>query len=154
MSYNKIITVNPVIDIAGAYASGDQMGAIIEIPAILPTNGGLAKLISVVVVDKDDEGGAFDLMLWSASVTLAADNAAVSISDADALLFLGKVAIASADYEDVGGAKLATKTGVAIPVTGASTSKSVYLSLISKDSKTYTATSDLVIKLGFEVLKG
>ena len=68
-----------------AYTDGDQLGAIISLT--MASAGGI--IIAATLVDKANIVGAVDCFIYDRSVTLASDNAADAISDADALFKLG-----------------------------------------------------------------
>lgn len=73
-----------------AYASGDQVGTEITLSSIVRTGkGGIIQ--SAAAIDKAKVMGAFDLYLFNAATTPAADNAANSWSDADMLNCLGVI---------------------------------------------------------------
>lgn len=136
-----------------AYSSGDQLGLIAPITGALNTAGGSSKLISLVVIDKNDQTAAqMEVLFWSQSITLATDNAAVSISDADSLYCLGKITIAATDWEDVGANKIATKYALGLPLRSTSipSSQNIYVSLITKGTPTYTESNPIVLKFGIE----
>ena len=73
------ITV-PGIVAAVAYAANDQMGSVFSFP--VPIHG---SILEARFHDLDDEGLNKELWLFKATPTLAADNAAFSIADADNL---------------------------------------------------------------------
>ena len=146
--YQKVISVTPVVG-TSIYASGDQLGAIGRIQNAINLEGGSSKLLSLTLQDKADQTAIqLEVLLWSRSVTLATDNAAVSISDADSDYFLGRVSIVTDDWEDIGGVKVATKTGLHIPLQSSNGSKDIYFSLVSKGTPTFGTASDLVLKFG------
>ena len=68
-----------------AYTAGDTLGTIITLTAV-SANGIIE---SVQLVDKANIVGAVTIFVFDRSVTLAADNAAFAISDADMLFCLG-----------------------------------------------------------------
>lgn len=142
--------ITPVLD-TSAYADGDVLFAPVPIETILPIESGTILLQSVHVIDVSDQGAAFDLVFFEGPVTLGTLNAAVSISDADALLSLGRVQVLSGDYYDVGGARIATvgNCGVLLRgAEGASARKVLYVGGISRGTGTYAANG-LALRLGF-----
>lgn len=109
----------PTLD-ASAYAANDVLFTATEIPSAVYA-GKAALLAGVTVIDKDDQAAAgLDLYFFTVgTASMGARNApATSISDADAEEFLGRVSIASADWEDVGGAKIARVNAGNIPLIG------------------------------------
>jgi hypothetical protein len=147
--------VTPVLDTA-IYASGDVLFIATEI--ITCVYAGCAAIIpEIVVIDKDDEGAAFDLYFFSATASMGALNAAAtSISDADTAKYLGKVVIATSDYEDEGGAKVArVKTPSTadnpspIFVAGDASATSIFVIGVSRGTPTYTTASDIILRIPF-----
>lgn len=142
-------TVTPTIT-AAAYAQGDVMGALTKLEAILPESSGAIHLRTVNVVDKSQTKDAFDVHLFSTSVTVAADNAAHSVSDAEMLAsFVGKVAVAAADFADTAANSYATKTPDLL-VRGQS-GKDLWLLLVCTDAGgcDYASTTDLSFRLTY-----
>lgn len=109
----------------GTYSSGDVIASAIEIPQIVrgPNMSGL--LVDVTLIDTTDTGIALDLFFFDRfisfgvgdgtplgillTITRSAFAGTPTILDADAKAgILFPVPIATTDYKDVGGAKVAT----------------------------------------------
>lgn len=78
------------------YAAGDQLGNQYTFANAARVSGGTGRITSVVLMDEADTIGAVDVVFFDRSVTLAADNATFSISDADLLFVQGYVQLAGA----------------------------------------------------------
>lgn len=145
------ITVTPTLD-TSAYASGDYM-AKGSIAGALEKNSGIAKLVSLQVLDEAKQKVAFDILFFDADPTVAsAVNAAIDISDAEMAKYLGFVAVAAGDYlTDLAGSSIATKSNIQLMLEGSesSPSTSLYYVLVTRGAPTYAASS-LKIKFGFE----
>jgi hypothetical protein len=72
-----------------AYTSGDQLGTILTFANAVRQTGATGVIQSATLLDQSQVIGAVDLFLFTQSVTLAADNAAASFSDADMLNCVG-----------------------------------------------------------------
>ena len=131
-----------------AYASGDVLAETQEIANAVPTPGGATALHSLMVIDKDDQGQGLDLVFFSADVSLGAENAAVSISDADAVAILGIVSVAASDFIDLGGCRVASIKSIGLALRAADASRSIYVAAISRGTGTYSAAG-LVLRFGF-----
>lgn len=133
-----------------AYASADLIADTQEVAGAVATAGGYAKLESVAVLDEDDQGVAFDIFFMQNSTSFGTENSAPNISDANARSnVLAKVAIATADYFDFGGAKLASVANIGRIVKAASGSTSIYVAVVNgAGTPTYSATG-LKLRLGF-----
>jgi hypothetical protein len=135
------------------YGDGDVLAAPQELTGVFEA-GRAVELHSLVLLDKDDQGGALDIVLLRSNVSLGTENAALAVTDAAADEILGKVSVGTADYTDLGSSQFVQKTAAAgdagmglvlLPDGGSS----LYVAAISRDTKTYTATG-ITLKLGFE----
>lgn len=135
------------------YGDGDVLAAAQEVADVFEA-GRAVKLESLVLLDKDDQGGALDIVFLRSNVSLGAENAALAVTDAVADELLGKVSVGTADYTDLGSSQFVQKTAAAgsagmglvlLPDGGSS----LYVAAISRSTKTYTA-SGITLKLGFE----
>lgn len=132
-----------------AYASGDLLADAQLVAACVRANDVPGVLHSILVIDEDDQGAALDLYFASASSTFGTENSAPSISDANARTLLGFVSVATADYKDLGGVKVAFKSNVGMTVVPATGTDDVYVAAINgTGTPTYTA-SGLKLRLGF-----
>lgn len=140
-----------------AYASGDVIAESQIADAVTWAADQQGVLQSVVVVDKDDQKAAMTLVFYSANVSTGTENAAPSISDANAVNVLGFIDVAAGafnaltspnGYLDLGGVSVAKpqfQPFVLKPVSG---DDSVYVAAINgSGTPTYTA-SGLVLRLG------
>lgn len=147
-SQADIIDVTLTTDTA-AYASGDLIADTQVVTGAMRLAGGTALLHSVSVLDEDDQGVAFDVIFLQNSTSLGTENGAPNISDANARSnVLCKVAIAAADYTDLGGFKFATVGNLNRLLKAASGSKDIYVAVVnSTGTPTYSATG-LKLRIG------
>lgn len=132
-----------------AYTAGDVLADTQAIVGAVRTAGASAILRSLTLLDKDDNTAAgIDLVFLNANLSLGTENSAPSISDANAAGILGIVSVASGDFIDVGGAKVATKTAISLQLTPAS-GTSLYVAAICRGTPTQTA-SGIVLNMQFE----
>lgn len=131
-----------------AYATGDVLAATQEIADVVPSVGDATALHSLVILDKDDQGQGLDIVFLDANVPLGTENAAPSITDANAAHVLGIVSVAAADFVDLGGCRVATLSGIGLVLQPAADSRSVYVAAISRGTGTYTAAG-IDLRLGF-----
>lgn len=130
-------------------ASGDVITATAELTGVMRAVGGVAKLIAMTMFDQDDQGTAIDVILMRATQSLGTVNGAPTISDANALDIGGLVQIAAADFSDLGGVRVAHKTGLTTPIAAVGTDD-LFASLICRSgTPTYTA-SGLKARFVFE----
>lgn len=137
----------PVLD-TNAYGDGDVLFAPVEISDITPGARVPILLQSVFVVDESDQGAAFDLHFYRSRVTLGSLNGAPSITDADQRAYQGRVQIASGDYYDMGGSKVADLANIGKLLASDENSRSLWVAGISRGAGTYAA-SGLRLRLGF-----
>jgi hypothetical protein len=149
MAKPEIIDVTLSLD-TNAYADGDVLAATQEVTGFFDAKNAVRKLTSVVVIDEDDQRVALDLVFLNANVALGTENAAASITDANARSCLGFLSVATGDYIDVGGAGIATVRGRELMLKSAADSTSLFLAAITRGgTPTYTA-SGIKLKLGVE----
>ena len=144
---SKIVSVPLTLD-TSIYQSGDVMSDTAEVTAAMRVTNGTGILQSIVVFDEDDQGTAFDLVFMSANRSLGTKNSAPDITDANARDILGIVSIASGDFIDLGGVRVATKANIGLPVKAATDTDDVFVGTITRGTPTYTA-SGVRLRLGF-----
>jgi hypothetical protein len=130
-----------------AYADGDVLAEIQELDGALRANGAGGVIQSLVVCDKDDQGEALDIVFMKLTGSLGTENAAVSISDADAAKILGIVEVGAGDYVDLVGSQVATMANLSIVVEPGTTADSLFVGAISRGAGTYTAAG-ISLKIG------
>ncbi len=136
---NEFVSVAPTISAAAIYASGDAVGGLITIgkpPQPI--------LQSIALVDDDKENATIDLILFRRSVTVAADNAAFTLSNTDDDAIIGYVTFDT--YKDFGSHSVAQVTNLALLIPSGD---SVYGQLVTRGTPTYTATDDIRLNLMF-----
>lgn len=134
----KLTIITPVLD-TSVYASGDVLFVPIAFNGARVA-GGRSYLQSLVVVDSDDQGNPMEFYFFSEAVTLGTLNAAPSISDADALKFLGMVSVSTGDWIDLGGVRVATLRGIGLMMVPKSDSTNLYVAGITRSTPTHTAS--------------
>lgn len=143
-----LISVTLSLD-TSAYTAGDLLAEAQEVAGVALATGGEAELVSLMVIDEDDQKVAFDVYLTSASTTWGSENAAPTVSDAAARSIQAHVPIAAADYKDLGGVavaqpRIAQNIGVVCSCVGGT---SLYVAVVNgAGTPTYTASG---VKLVF-----
>jgi hypothetical protein len=131
-----------------AYTAGDQVGTQFTFANAARVSGGSGTIVGIQLISAADIIGAFDIILTDSSVTLAADNAAYAISDADALKVVALVQLAGAF--DIGNNRIAQAFNLAIPFV-CSGSASLFGGLITRSGHTFfAAVGDIQVILYIE----
>lgn len=144
----RIVPVILSLD-TGIYADGDVLADTQVISGAARDNGGPCSLESVQVLDEDDQGVALDLLFLDANVSIGTENAAPSVTDANARNILGLISIAAADYKDLGASRIATVHSIGLVLKAATGSRDLYIAAITRGgTPTYTA-SGIRLRLGF-----
>ena len=131
-----------------AYTAGDQVGTQFTFANAARVSGGSGTIVGIQLISKADIIGAYDIVLTDQSVTLAADNAAYSISNGDSLFIVALVQLAGAF--DLGGARIAQAFNLAIPFV-CSGSASLFGGLITRSGHTFfAAVNDMQVNLFVE----
>lgn len=153
-SVGKVVRVTPTVLNSDAYDSGDVLFTMTEIANAVDEEGGAARIEQIVIYDKDDQTAAvWTLYFGAGSTTLAAPDSAPSISDANAAgasagLGLRAMALATTDWADAGGLKIATVRNVGLIVQAAEDSTSVYVGAVVTGTPTQT-TGGIVMDIYF-----
>jgi hypothetical protein len=131
-----------------AYADADVLAETQEIEEVFKGPAATAILNSIVLLDKDDQAGALDLVFFRSNVSLGTENAAVAISDANADEIIAVVQFVAGDYIDLANSQIAIKgPGDLGQLLKPSGDDSLYVGAISRDAKTYTAAG-ITLKIG------
>lgn len=117
-----------------AYSVGDQVGTQFTFAGAARASGGTGTVVAAMVIDAQDIIGPYDLVLFRSSVTLASDNAAFAISDADALNIVGVIQMVGA--LDLGNNRIAQAYNLAIPY-DCSGGTSLFGALITRSAHTF-----------------
>ena len=126
-----------------AYTAGDQVGTQFTFANAARVSGGSGMIVGVQLISAADTIGPYDIIFTDSSVTLAGDNAAYAISDADALKVVALVQLAGAF--DIGNNRLAQAFNLAIPFV-CSGSASLFGGLITRAAHTFfAAVTDLQV---------
>ncbi len=135
-----------------AYADGDVLADRQVLSEVVAVNGGAGMIQSVHILDEDDQGVAMDIVFLDSDVTIGTENAAVSVSDANATKIVGIVEVATGDYVDLVGSQLAYKDDLNIPFKCTAGANDLYVAAITRGgTPTYTASG---IKLKIGILPG
>lgn len=146
-SPGDVVTVTLTVD-TSAYADGDVLADTQVITNAMRIIGGHGVLQSLQLVDPDAQGQPLDLYFFSVTHSLGTENSAPSIADVDAVDMFGPVAIASSDYGDLGGCKVASVRGIGLMLEADAASRDLYVGAISRGTGTY-AGGALTLKLSF-----
>jgi hypothetical protein len=126
-----------------SYSISDQVGTIFTFTNAAIDSGGTGVILSAVVLDKADVMTDMRLHFWKATVTLASDNAAFTVSDADMQNYLGYV---SASAIDVGANRVAVVPNIGLGYSCAATS--LFMAVQTMTAHTfYAATTDIWVAL-------
>lgn len=138
------VQVTPTLD-TSAYASGDQVSTLQSVQLMDALYTG--ELVMITVLDKDKQNSALDLYFFDRSVTLAADQAASSMSDADAIFCIGVVNVLTTDYDNGALNSIATVAlNPFMPLIPNGKDGKIFLGIVARGAPTYAASS-LVISL-------
>lgn len=117
-----------------AYTAGDQVGVMFEFANAARVSGGTGTLVGMQLTSAADIIGAYDAVICRSNITLAANNAAFAISDADALNVIGIVQMSGA--YDIGNNRIAQAFNLAVPY-DCSGGTTLYAALITRVGHTF-----------------
>jgi hypothetical protein len=142
------VAQTPTISAGAIYAAKDVVGTLLTFAGAARFNGGSGRVVSVQVVDKDQERADLDLILFDAAPTVASDNSPFDPTDAELLTCVGWIPIGGgfySDFTDNSVAHVDTNLHYVLAAT------SLYGVLVARSTPTYTGTTDLVVTLTFAV---
>lgn len=150
--------VTPVIS-TSAYAAGDQVGpASTKLLDVVSAPQGVTRLVAVKIIDKGKQKAAIDVFLFNSLPTNAtADNAALDIADSEmGAKFICILSVADGDYKELANSAVACVVPAEpIPMRAAQNAaspdgRSLWFTLCTRGTPTYTSTSDLILVFEFE----
>lgn len=129
-------------------AAGDVIVDTQVVPACVKADDAPGLLQSFVLVDESDQGAALTVWVLRANSSVGTENAAPSITDANAANILGYFDIATTDYKDLGGVKVASIKNIGIVVKPASGTDDLYLAIVNGAGTPTYGASALKASLG------
>lgn len=146
--FTRLFDVTLTVDAGNVYAPADVITDTQKLAGFFRDVDQTGMLMSIAVIDEDDQKAAFDVYFLNGSGTMGAINGGASISDANARSFMGWQAIATGDYKDLGGVSVAMIKNVWLPVKAAAGTLDLYVAVINgAGTPTYTA-SGLKLRIG------
>lgn len=144
-----VYTVTYSLD-TSAYASADLVADTQSLSSTaVDQKGGCVILDSITILDKDDQGVALNILIHNTSTSMGTENSAPNIADVDAAGICGFVPVATGDYVDIGGAKVATVRNIGLVVKAASGSQALWTSIVNGSGTPTFSASGLVAQFGF-----
>ena len=148
-----IVEVTPVLT-TDAYTANDVLFTTIAITNAVP-KGKSAKLLSIELIDKDDQGIIHDVLILRAAASIGTVNAALNASDAVIGEVLTVVQFHGDDFYDMINSKIAVQAGndPGISVALRPTDKeqtSLWFAGVTRGTPTH-AVGGLVYKIGLEI---
>lgn len=130
------LVVVPGIGTGAAYAALDQIGTLFRFPDVTRPGVQTGVLHAACYYDLSDQGIQVDLWLFSAPVTLAADNAAFVLSDADLLKV--EYVVQFTDFNDANTGQYSVVPSIGYPFRTVG-GTSLYAAVQSRGTPTITA---------------
>jgi len=108
-----------------------------------------AQIVSLHVLDEDDQAGAFDVVFMKASTTLGTEGGAFAPADAVMRECVGLIKVVAADYRDYTNGSFAIPQFNPFIVSSEDNSENrIWVGAVSRDTKTYTAAG-LRLRIGY-----
>lgn len=147
---STVLTPTITVD-TNIYASGDTIGGVLTLSNAVRGHKKTGFLHSILVVDKDAQDSALEILLFKSNPTAATttDNAAFAFSTDDTEL-IAKIPVAAADYVDIDSTGIADLTNLGRLIQcDAASDGSLYAVIVSQGTPTYTAGTSLIVRFGF-----
>lgn len=144
------VTSTPTLSVAGAYAAADYIGPTTTPASFLNavrTSAGKSILKSLVIADKVVTAAVpLELWLFSATFTAPTDNAAWTITDAEALTVVGVVPITTDRWFLGTVNKIYSDDSLSLPISCAATT--LFYGLVARGATPTWASGDIQITAG------
>lgn len=144
---NKLAVFSPPVEKALTltldtliYASDDVLSETAELTGVVSAVGNAGKIKSVVVLDKDDQGQPFNILILKTNVSIGTVNGAVTLTDANAEEIVGMIEVASGDFIDAVNCQVAIKSNLDFDFVCDAALDDLFVATISKGTGTYTAS--------------
>ena len=138
------ISQTPTISAAAIYASGDAVGGLLTFANAARFSGGGGISKNIIIIDDDKESGALELWLFNQTFTATADNAPWDPSDTDLENCIGVISTVNGDWFAAADNQVADiEVSKRYDLTGTS----MFGQLVTRGTQTYTATTDLTVKI-------
>jgi len=148
--FTTISSSTTVMSVAGAYTTGDYMGTSGSpqyFEDAIRTSSGTGIIKSIIISDKiTTTNVAMELWIFSTSFTAPTDNAAWTITDAEALNCLGVIPIAVSGWYASGANQIYNDNTLSMVVK--STTNKLYYALVARGTTPAFTSADLTISLG------
>lgn len=158
MANIRMITVTPTVSNGVAYTANDCVGGLITVTDFWNYSGQTALLNNFTIVDTSAQTAVYQIFCHQNAATVAADNAAWSVSDADGALISGFciTTTASPNFFVLGGQSYFATTYQThlLPLavrTATANDRNLYLSIRTTGTPTFGSTDSLTIKMYFEM---
>jgi len=133
-----------------AYATGDLMSLAVEIERVCVQNHP-SYIVSLTVLDYDDQGGAFDLLVFrSYPGVLGTVNLPVAITDAQAGEILCWISVLATDYTDLGTQQVAQPEFNTLKARPTNGQTSLWVAAVCRQDQVTYASGRLLVKVGTE----
>lgn len=146
----KNITVATVVDIAGAYASGDALTSVThQLAGVFKGFQAPSKLVKVVVTDAAKQNAALKLMFWNRPIAAPTFNLAFTPLDAVLQYYVGHVTIAATDYISLFDNSVGSILVDQMPFSG-NNATSLWMTVVTTSTPTFVAANDVSFRLTFD----
>jgi len=143
-----VVTPTVTVSTTPAYSANDVVGGKLTLSSVFRVANDTVRLDSITVLDNANQKASMYLVLFNANPTAATltDNAALAFST-DFTKIVGTYFINTSDFVTLNSKAIYSKSDVGLLLKGTETS--LYAALVTTGTPTYTATTDLTLRLGF-----
>ena len=147
--YRKVIDAVPAISTA-IYASGDALGGLLVFDGAPRVPGGTGIIEGLLITDRASQQSAMDLVLFSSTFAVTADNAAFDPNDADLDVCIGVIPVTAANYWGFNDNSVANVYPISLPFPTLVDDK-IRGQLVVRGTPTYATTSDIRVRLSIRL---
>lgn len=132
-----------------AYASGDLIADTQQMDAFFRKTDGTGIIQSITIIDEEAQGVAFYILFMKTSTSLGTENSAPNISDANLSAgLIGVVSVEATDWITISGTKVASISGINLPVKAVSGTDDLYVAVVNGTGTPDWDADSLVLHIG------
>jgi hypothetical protein len=145
------LSITPILAVTTAvYAAGNSLGGKLTLTNAMRLSGGSGIWQSCLIIDKDNQKPALDILLFDSDPTSGTytDKMAIASLSTDAAKLIRRLSVAASDYVTVNNVAIADLSAIG-KVVKASGSANLFAVINNLSTPTFTSTTSFIVRFGF-----
>ena len=141
------VLLNGLTVSTSAYSAGNDVAGLIDLGAVMPSNGGPRVLQGITVIEVGTQKAPLDFVIFGQkpAATFTDKSAFPTLTLADAQLIQARVSVANASYVTVGGVSTVVGSGGSQILNAAAGSQHLWLAINTSGTPTFGAATALTV---------